>query len=271
MQGEVTSAMARLYGPKAEPPESPPTSEPEAEDGPIGLLDYATDEERDELVGLRDARDNAEAEQRRLTQKAAELERQAGAASHAAEQDRAARRAALAAVALGEVDAGAVPAAPVAAAGESADELRDAAGVLKLRAEEKGQEASEAHGKLRARTIDLFTTCANRAAADYLERARRLAEIHAAIGGVQDLLNSLGNVRAGVTPRVLVSPDWHDLAIPSSEALPALRGKGHDAWFKKWLAGGDESVNYRAASAAYAAAQAEIRDLVGEWPLSRRG
>lgn len=278
MSENVADAMERLYRPRpqapAAEPKAPAASAPEAspeDEGPIALLDYATDEERSELRRLRDARDKAESEQRRLALKAAELERQAVAASQAAERARLARRAALAAVALGELEARAVPATPVATEGESADELRDAAGVLKLSAEEKEQEAVEAHGHLRVGTIALFKACANRAAADYLERSRRLAEIHAAIGGVQQLLNGLGNSRAGVTPEVIVGPDWHDLTIPSSESIPALRGQGYDCWFKKRLAGGDEGVCRKAADAAFEAAQATIRGLVGEWPLSRRG
>lgn len=241
----------------------------EAEDGPIALLDYATDEERAELKRIRDARDAAEAEQRRLTLKAAEIEEQATLARMSVERAALKRRAALVSATLGESSPADVP-APAATDGASPDDLRDAATILRGRAKAKQEEATQHHGELRARTIALFKACANRAAADYLDRARRLAEIHAAIGAVQVLLNGLGNVYAGVTPEVIVGPDWDDLTIPGSEQLAPLRGKGHDAWFKRRLAGGDQGVCQKAAHEAYSAAQAEIRELVG-WPLDRKG
>lgn len=263
----------RLRASMAAKAAQPPAPEPQPgdEDGSVGLLDYATDEERDGLKRLREDRDAAESEQRRLENRAYDLDGQATVARSAVERAKHARRRALAARALGEDDDSATPTTP-APDEPGPEELADAASELRARAEAKREEAAVHHGSLRSRTIELFKACAERAATDYLEHARRLSELHAGIGAVQRLLDSLGNVYTGATPEVLVGPDWHGLAIPSSDQLRPLRGRGHEAWYKRYLAGGDESISQKAATEAYLLAQREIAALVGEWPLlPRRG
>lgn len=270
---EITAALNERVERKAAELAAAQASKPkkEPEDArSIGILDYATEDEWGELEEIAADREEAEAEAQRLTLKAADLERQASVAGQAAERVRVARRAALAAVALGEVAAVDVPESKAPAFGESSTDLQDAVTVLRDRAAEKRSEAEKLQGDLRARTIGLFKACAHRAAEDYLERARGLGQVHAAIGSVQELLDGLGNVRAGVTPEVLVDPTWFQVAVPSAEALAPLRGRGHDAWFKKMLVGGDEGVSRQAASAAYGRARSEVAERLGCWPLDKR-
>lgn len=238
----------------------------------IALLDYATEEEWAELKAAKEARDAAEAEQRLLTLKAAELEAKASMAGEAAQRKRTARRAAMVAATLGEAHAS-VAVDDGGEDGPTAEDIRAAAVEIRERAKAKEEEAATHHGQLRSRTIGLFQACAERAGADYLERARRLSEIHAAIGAVQLVLNSLGNVRAGTAPVAIVGQEWNDILIPNA-ALKALAGVGRvegAPYMRLPVVGGDRNTVWRAAQGAHEAAMQTIRELVGEWPLSRRG
>jgi hypothetical protein len=272
MQSErqaAKDAMQRLYaaGPKVEQPAPPePTPEAEAEGGRSTLLIYATAAERAELVRVRERRDAADAEGRSLTLKAIDLDGQAADARSAAERAKTARRGALVAEALGEAAPGAAPSKP-ATEGPGADDIAAAAAELRQRAEAKRREATEAHGELRARTIDLFDACAQRASAAYREAGDLVARLHAAVGAAQLLLDSVGQKGK------LVSERWsQDLLIPTSPGLKALRGVGAVRGSVQILplAGGDEGRCRRSAEAAYSVARSDIRDLVGSWPLDRK-
>lgn len=239
-------------------PEAPPTA----------LLDFATDEEWEGLERAREARDAAEAEERGLTLKAHELERQAAEARKDADGAQTARRRALVAKALGE-EGGSVAPARAPRDGHGADDLQAAAEELRSRAMRKADEASKAHGELRSRTVQMVEDCAHRCSEAYREAGNRVARLHAEIAAAQLVLDSVGQQCK------LVGEAWSDeLLIPTSPSLAALRGVGAVPGSRHQilpLAGGDGIRCRRAADAACSVARSEIRDLVGSWPLDRKG
>lgn len=233
-------------------------------DRQIGLMGYATDEERDAITRAREGRDAAAGEQRRLTEKAEELEYRASDLYQRAEAERAQRRAALVAEALGEGKAPAVKAEPPSGPGPA--ELREAAAELHRRAEAKRLEAQAAHDRLCRLTYDLFNSCADRAAADYVIAAKRLASLHAAIGAVDKFRRERGG-RSG--DGTIVDPSFFELTIPGSVALAPLRAAAV-AGLPGVIEGGDVRTCHMAAERALDDAKAEVRALVGSWPFDRR-
>lgn len=231
----------------------------------IGLLGYATDEERAALVREREERDSAEAEQQRLTEKAAELEYRASSLHQHAEAERARQRAALVAEALGEGKA--PPPATEPATGPGPSELREAAAELRRRAEAMGLEARAAHDRLCSLVYAMFDAYADRAAEDYVEAAARLAALHASIGAVDKFRRERSGRGAGGT---IVDPAFFDLTIPGSVALAPLREAAATSGVSGVVVGGDVRMCHMAADRALDAAKAEVRALVGAWPFDRR-
>jgi hypothetical protein len=234
------------------------------------LLEFAAAEDLTRLDEVRKARDEAQAEARGLTLKAGELDAQAAEAHRAADASQAERRRALVDAVLSG-NSGVTPPPAPSVPGPGAEELSAAASEMRRRAEARHAEVVAQHGRLRSLTIDLLKTCAQRAGGEYLKVARRLGSVHAAIGVVQHVLDGLGNVRAGRTPEVIVGRDWSDLVVPNSTALTALRSVGvvRGSHQRLPVLGGEERIR-GAVDAEHADVIADIRDRLGEWPLSKK-
>jgi hypothetical protein len=124
-----------------------------------------------------------------------------------------------------------------------------------------------ARAELRAQTIRAFREAAERAAPDLVEAAQRVENLHAQIGAAQRLVESSG---AGQGPgAIVVGGDWWDLRIPSSEQIGALRRATAMKYSRPILVGGDRDGLNVAATAAFEKARAEVRRLVGRWPLDK--
>lgn len=150
---------------------------------------------------------------------------------------------------------------------ESYEELKATRDGLTAMLEAAEARKVAATGRVRAGVIEVFKAGANRAAEDYARHAEALAEIHAIIGSGQFMLDSLGFKHDA---QRLISSEFNDLAIPTSDFLPALKGKGKRHSYRGWLAGGHPEELRTAASGAFAVARNKITSLLGgRWPLGR--
>ncbi len=159
------------------------------------------------------------------------------------------------------------PPEPEDVPGPSLEDLRATIKGLQAKRAEPLARIENARADLHARTIHVFREAAERAAAEYVEHAKRLEALHAEIGAAQRLAEMLG---PDATRHTVVGLDWWELHVPASDQLEAMRGALRTAHFRQVLAGGDRGADaHRASFAAFQRAQAEMVQRFGRWPLEK--
>lgn len=232
--------------------------------------DFVPQAEIDQLRTLKQAVVTAQAEKDRLEQAAEEVADQiAGFRRPPSLHDAASTAAAAAAKFLGEPAPAPGQPAVAAASGDSPlrlAELQATSLGLSKRRSHADMVLSEASAKYRVELLEVIRRAANLAATAYVETADRLAELWAALDGVDEFARTAVGGGRGFLPDVM----WGDFLIPGTEqrkSSPALSLASHTINLGPVVFSGKEARQLGSTRHARERMQAAFEAQVGPWPF----
>jgi hypothetical protein len=158
----------------------------------------------------------------------------------------------------------AAPPEPVDPPGPKVADLEATIAGLERMKAEAAEVQAKCVDRLRVVGDAMFLAVAERAAVDYVDLAEKLSDVHTLIGACQNGLNV-------ASKKTIIGHDWHNLEVPHTTELKALKGLGRQLNWKVVLYGADPAWLFEQAGVAFGQVRGTITStLGGRWPFDKR-